>query len=541
MSRLFATIDWKNNTVHFSGPGTYDARDEIKSLGIAVWRGEKKVWEVRVETLDRGELENAFPGIVIDEVESSAGQSSVGQSSAAQSPGLKSPTVKSLSEKSSSETASKKADLPNGVPQGLSVSQVILKARQALKSAFPGSFCVYGVLSQVKARDGGTVFMELAEADRPDERLSCIIWGHAESMCRKLHEAGFRLEANLQVMFEVELNLNNKDGRLSLRVLRIVAEYTLAKLAAVREQTNERLKQEGIFQKNKTLSLPFLPKRLALITSASGTVINDFRASLDEAKFGFELFWYPVQVQGLEAKKSLVRAIEYFSRQGDVDAILVFRGGGSQADLAVFNEYEVAKAICLSSLPVLSAIGHQEDQSSAQDVSWKALGVPKDLGRYFADIVLNYRLSVTQSASSVLRLGSAKLEQWTQAVTRSPILSLASQLLRHRDSQLQTHANRLKEGRERRLEQAELRFLNHGRNAISSMAHLIEKAGIRIDGIERLVQGASPETQLRRGFAYVREVQSGKYILDGNDLASESEILISFRDGERKAVIGDKE
>ena len=393
----------------------------------------------------------------------------------------------------------------------------------------------------MKARDGGVVSMELAEQEKPDERLNCVIWGHAESMCKKLTEAGFKLEPNLQVMFEAEVNLSNKDGRLSLRVVRVVAEYTLAKVAALRDQTNDRLKKEGLFQKNKSCELPFLPRRLAIITSSGGTVINDFRASLDEAKFGFELLWLPVQVQGNEAKRALIRAIQFFSGKPDIDAILVFRGGGSQADLAVFSDYEVAKAICLAEHPVISAIGHQEDQSSAQDVSWRALGVPKDIGRFFADIVLGYRKSIAQGAASVLRLGLAKLEQWTQAVTRSPILGLAAQVLRHRESQLAAHYHRIHDGRQRRIEQAEMRFLNQQKTLLAAMNHLLEKAGIRLEGLERLVIGSAPETQLRRGFVMVREERSGEFVLDGNTLAAETEVVITFRDGERKAVMKEKE
>ena len=96
-------------------------------------------------------------------------------------------------------------------------------------------------------------------------------------------------------------------------------------------------------------------------------------------------------VQGLEAKARLVSALEFAGEQNSFDAVLLFRGGGSAADLQIFNEYEVARAICLAKIPVLVAVGHQEDLTSATDVANIGFGVPKDLGRFFRDRVEELR------------------------------------------------------------------------------------------------------------------------------------------------------
>jgi exodeoxyribonuclease VII large subunit len=290
---------------------------------------------------------------------------------------------------------------------------------------------------------------------------------------------------------------------------------------------------------NKKQSLAFLPRRLGIITSAAGTVIHDFRSSLDESNFGFELFWIPVLVQGAEAKASLVKAIEFFSRTEELDAILIFRGGGSQGDLAVFNDYDVARAVCLAEKPVIAAIGHQEDQSSVQDVSWKALGVPKDIGRFFADIILGFRERIKLSAATVLRLGSAKLEQWAQAVSRSPIGALAGQALMHREVVLRSTLRRVSDGQRRVLETILMRFSSVREQILRGMLHAAERAAIRLDGLEELIRAASPETQLKRGFAFLREARSGKFLPDGRDLKHGTDVLITFRDGERKAKIHD--
>ena len=156
--------------------------------------------------------------------------------------------------------------------------------------------------------------------------------------------------------------------------------------------------------------LSFLPSNLGIITSDAGTVIHDFRSSLDVAEFQFKLFWYKSRVQGSEAATDLKKGISYFSARDDIDAILIFRGGGSQADLSVFNNYELAKNICTSSKPIFSAIGHQEDQCSVQDVSFRSFGVPKDIGRFFADLIIDKRQVVANNIDIVISMSSDNVD-----------------------------------------------------------------------------------------------------------------------------------
>jgi len=214
------------------------------------------------------------------------------------------------------------------------------------------------------------------------------LWENKKFLLEKLKAVGIELEDNIPILLEAAVSLNQKNAQVSLNVEGFVPEYTLGKLQASREQTNNRLKLEGLYDRNRETKLNFLPVRLGLITSDAGTVINDFLASLNVCNFGFQLYWYRARVQGRGAEKEIIDGIKYFQKKNSVDAILVFRGGGSVTDLAIFNEYNVAKAICKSKLPVFSAIGHEYDQSSTQDVSYKSFGVPKDIGRYFSDLII---------------------------------------------------------------------------------------------------------------------------------------------------------
>jgi|GEM_PF-5551354 len=350
----------------FSGPGTFQAKEAIKGLGQASWNAAIKSWDVIGYRGSLEELSQIFPSLEF-EPESSAPDAPI-----------------SLEIQPSTSQVALAGD------ESLSVVQLNERIRRVIARSFPGQIFVYGRLSKVN-RSKGRTYLELADVDNAACYIRCVIWADEEKICRPLLDLGFCLEVDLQVKFKVSVNISSKDSSISLSVVGVVAEYTVEKLAAQRELTNRRLIAEGLFSSNKQSSLPMLPRRLGLITSSGGTVINDFCAALEVGDFGFELLWLPTQVQGQQAVSSLISAVRHLQALPGMEAILIFRGGGSPSELAVFNDYNLARAVCVCPLPVFSAIGHQQDQCSVEDVSFRSFGVPKDIGRFFADIVIELR------------------------------------------------------------------------------------------------------------------------------------------------------
>lgn len=550
---LYISIDRENKVAQFYGPGTFSAKDLIKELGKARWLGDKKVWEVRDFSLSLDELRLLFPEVEIKEI-----------------------TGGELIKPKEVESAGRE------VPAGISVSGFYKKVKSVLRGTFSESVFIFGVISQIKASKKGQYFIDLVDAEKPDECVSCVIWSNFEQITTNLKQLGFELEPQLQVMFQVEVSFNARDGRVSLTVQRIVHEYTLAKLALQREVTNNRLKAEGVFDANKRLELSYLPKRLGILTSAGGTVINDFLAALEEGKFGFELFWFPVVVQGAEAKSSLLAGIEYFSVRKDLDALLIFRGGGSQADLAVFNDYDVAKAVCAFPYPIISAIGHQEDQSSVQDVSFKGLGVPKDIGTFFANIVLNFRERLSRNISIVKTTFAVKFEQLNDSLTRltqvilntSRLLNdrfeddcrrfirelpvafsiieknerlrlseftrsygiLAGSFVRTKIFQLQTAVGLAVSRLSNLNERLDFRLLQFSKDMRANQS-IFERSQSELESIAKLIESCSIDSQLKRGFALVRDVTRDRIITRSTEIGASKSLEIQFFDGRVKTMI----
>jgi exodeoxyribonuclease VII large subunit len=588
VASLYVRIDRERRIASFSGPGTFNAKEVIKTLGAAKWNNVSKEWEVSGFTLSVEEVSSKFDDVSVEESSGSLSSAAVHRGAGgSEKKGNASRQLAALvaeagANKPASVEITPETVVDGKVPNGISVSEFTHAARQALKARFPTTIFIHGVLASVKEARGGRVYMDLADAEKPDTTVSCVIWQNGDAVLAPLTAAGFVLEAELQVMFKVQVDINPRRASLSLVVVGVVAEYTLGKLAALREKTNERLKQEGLFDRNREQQLAFLPRRLALLTSSGGTVINDFRASLDEARFGFELFWLNVSVQGADAKSELVAGLETLSRHRELDAVLVFRGGGSAADLAVFSEYEVARAICLCPIPVFSAIGHQEDQSSTQDVSYLSQGVPKDLGRFFADIVRERRRVLVDSAKTitnsserlverlqqrvndvaqgmysvvrqVVRSHSEAIARWELALptlvkacmsetTRrfsssvQPMAVMAAQSFRNRALRLTYLIEKMESLGVRILTKAG-HSLSVSREISAASMRVLETKHFALDSLNRIITEAGPETQLKRGFAMVRRQANSELVLSAKALRPNDEITLEFIDASKNAKI----
>jgi len=544
---LKLTINSAENRYVFSGD-TFSSKDRIKQLGRAKWNATHKTWEVESPQISLTELETLFPGLVVERSEGVEAE-----------PSAPAAIASSLNEVGAESSPIVKSGEQN-IPPSVTVGELSQTIRATLTELFPQVIYVRGVLNKVTHHRNGKLYIELADESSRDSYFNCVVWGDEPKLFAPLRAVGFVLERDLQVMFGVKVGLNPKDGRISLSIVAVVAEYTVGKLAAERELTNQRLKKEGLFDRNRSTAFPFLPRRLGILTSSQGTVIHDFLASLETAQFGFELFQYHISVQGREARGSIVAGLKKLSEL-PLDAILLFRGGGSPADLAIFSDYEVARAICLCPKPVISAIGHQEDQSSAQDVSFRAFGVPKDVGTFFAEIIRGLRERVTQSSERFLQSAARIVETRTADFWNrlQQIASGAKHVLQLRERDLRNFARLPMLGREmsekRRMAMREvqqsllLRSQGRWREAFDSlrvfpeilrmMKHLFTLGDSQLKSLELLVEGAKPETQLKRGFTLVRTAKDGQLIVEGEGLPQGVEIEIQFRDLSRQAKITD--
>lgn len=144
-------------------------------------------------------------------------------------------------------------------------------------------------------------------------------------------------------------------------VLDYLEPLGIGALALAFDQIKNKLAKQGVFDPEIKKSLPFLPRRIALITSPTGAAVRDFLSVIQRRFANLEISILPVRVQGEQACDEIITALETANRDLDVDVIVLTRGGGSLEDLQAFNEEALALAIRQSRIPVVSAVGHEID------------------------------------------------------------------------------------------------------------------------------------------------------------------------------------
>ena len=238
------------------------------------------------------------------------------------------------------------------------VADLVSAARTALEREYTDVW-VEGEISNFRPADSGHLYFTLKDGD---SQLRIVMFRSSARLLR------FKPADGLAVIARGRVTIYESRGELQL-----CAEYLEPKgagaLQLAFEQLKAKLAAEGLFDAVRKKPLPALPRRIGIVTSPRGAAIQDMLNILRRRHASVPILIYPAQVQG-EAAPSEVRAgIQYFNRARDVDVIIVARGGGSIEDLAAFNEESLARAIASSTIPVISAVGHETDFTIADFVA----------------------------------------------------------------------------------------------------------------------------------------------------------------------------
>ncbi len=266
------------------------------------------------------------------------------------------------------------------------------EVRQSLESSFPARVWVRAEISAVKVRGGGHCYLELSQSDESGlvAKASAIIWASRFRVLGPYFEsvAGSQLQPGITVLLRVQVNYSQLYG-LSLIVDDIDASCTLGEKEKERLATIERLKKEGLLDRQKSLEMTALPYRLAVVSAPDAAGYRDFERHLKGNAYGFvlETVLYEAVMQGASAPESISDALKAAaSAEKPFDAVLVLRGGGSNLDLSCFDDYRLASAIATCPVPILTAVGHDQDFHICDMVAWRYVKTPTALADTFIEI-----------------------------------------------------------------------------------------------------------------------------------------------------------
>ncbi|MBI3934164.1 MAG: exodeoxyribonuclease VII large subunit [Acidobacteria bacterium] len=242
------------------------------------------------------------------------------------------------------------------------VSELSRRIRERLEVEFANVW-VEGEVSNFRRAPSGHLYFTLKDAAA---QIRCV--------CFKQHARywKFQPEDGLQVIARGRVSVYEPRGEYQLYV-ELLEPRGVGALQLAFEQLKQRLAAEGLFDPARKKPLPKLPRRIGIITSPRGAVIQDMIRILERRHKNLHLLLYPVRVQGEGAAEEIVEALRFFQqpppRGVSVDVIILARGGGSLEDLWAFNEEKLARAIAASTIPVISAVGHETDFTIADFVA----------------------------------------------------------------------------------------------------------------------------------------------------------------------------
>jgi exodeoxyribonuclease VII large subunit len=258
-----------------------------------------------------------------------------------------------------------------GYPGPFAVGRYAAGLRERLREF--AHVCVLGEASSVRFGRGPNVYFELRDADGG---LPCAMW--REDFDRSgLSEDDFRDGVEVVAAGGCDYYAGGPTAspRFTFRVkqLRLAGE---GDLLARLERLRRRLAEEGLFERQKLLARPALPRRIGVVTAETGAARRDFLAGLERRGWRGTIVWGYAPVQDRRAAGAITRAIQDLAAVGEVETIVVTRGGGSIADLWAFCDETLCRTVALLPVPVISAVGHHVDRTLIDDVAAVCCSTP---------------------------------------------------------------------------------------------------------------------------------------------------------------------
>lgn len=379
------------------------------------------------------------------------------------------------------------------------VSQLTDKIKNLLEQNFV-DILVEGETSNVNQSRNGHYYFTLKDADAS---LPCVIW----------RSTAQRLDINLidgqQIVVGGDIQVYAPHGRYQM-IVSLVQQAGIGKLQQAFEKLKAKLKAEGLFEDEHKKPLPKFPERIGVVTSATGAAFQDIRSTLEKRWPLAEVLLYHASVQGVNAAPEIVKGIEYFSSNKNVDVLIIGRGGGSLEDLWPFNEEAVARAVFASEVPIISAVGHEVDFSISDFVADGRAATPTQAAVMAVPDINEIRFLVEDYARKLEVHTQGSIELYKDRV-QNLAKSYALQVVKQKTESAHTNIRTLRQ----KLDHRRLTLIRNHKDRLTELRHILEKQ--------------NPNEPLEKGFA--RVWQDEKWIRSTKEFDKASGFDIEWKDG----------
>lgn len=384
--------------------------------------------------------------------------------------------------------------------QPLRVSEVTQAIKQTLES-FPPLWIV-GELTTFTQHSSGHRYFTLSD---DDSQLRCVMW-------RSRSLGNFRPEPGMEVLVQGQLTVYERRGDYQLNAMQMFPSGMGQQQLAF-EQLKRKLAEEGLFDEERKQPLPEYPRTIGVVTSGTGAAFRDILNVLKRRFSGVRIVLRSALVQGVGAAEDIAKGIAEFNAYGDIDVLIVGRGGGSAEDLAAFNDERVVRAVAHSNIPIISAVGHEVDVSlcdlaadlraptpsaAAEIVVRDALGLREQVGR----LTLRARDAILR----LLRENEDLLDHYTDSYGMRRMVDQVFQQMQHVDDLQRDLEIQLRRTYDARL---------------ADYRHFMGKLG-----------SLSPLSVLSRGYSLTQRIEDQMVVQDAETLQKDDQVRVRFAKGE---------
>ena len=449
----------------------------------------------------------------------------------------------------------------------VSLSTLQKMIRDSVVMSMPGSYWVTAEIAEMKENYSGHCYLELIEKNPDGENIRAkaraTIWAARYRMLKPQFESatGTHLGEGIRILLKVTVEYHELYG-LSLNISDIDPAYTLGEMALRRNEIIRRLTDEGVFDMNHELEFPMLPKRIAVVSSASSAGYTDFSRQLEGNAYGyfFKVTLFNSPMQGDETEGGVIGALnEIANRVEEFDAVAIIRGGGSAADLRWFDSYQIAYRVTQFPLPVITGIGHEKDISVTDMVAWRSLKTPTAAAAFLVEQMHDADLAIEEledriqimtmdflraSSSAVvdaarkLLPASSRLIGETRANLTGKLMALsgsAGKLVKNVNRNIGVKEAELISSSKKLMAEVNGKISSNEKRLNSGCYSLISRNTEKITAYEGVIRISDPVNILRKGFTITRV--NGFAIRSVENLNEGDLVTTKFCDGEIESNI----
>jgi len=390
-------------------------------------------------------------------------------------------------------------------PAVFSVTDLASRIQDLLEADFDEVW-VAGEISGLRTPSSGHLYFTLK-----DERsqLRAVMFRGYAGLLR------FRPEDGLEVVIRGKVSVYTARGDLQLYATTMEPRGVGAQQLAL-EQLKAALAAEGLFAPERKRPLPFFPRCIGVVTALGGAAIHDILTILYQRCPYLRVIIRPTKVQGAGAGVEVAAAVRDLNDHGEVEVIIVGRGGGSREDLSAFNEEVVARAIASSTVPVVAAVGHEIDLS-------------------IADLVADLRAPTPTAAAEIVVPRWQDLRAQVETEKRALVTTLHRLLLSHRGTV--AHLNKRLQSPQRRA----VVLRDHLRVTVGRLRAAFqrreERGRGRLQELAARLHSLSPLAVLGRGYSLARTVPQGRVVTNAEMLSPGDRLRLTFAKGEARVQV----